>query len=511
MFSIEKFNDFTFGRRTVVHTDHKPFESIFMKPLHRAPKRLQGMLIRLQKYDLVVQYERGSRMFLADTLSRAYLPSGAQIESEFETINMMNYLPISEARLLQIQRETEQDESLQVLKAVIQHGWSENKSTLPLLASPYFDMRDELSVQDGLIFKGERVVVPKAARSGLLKRIHNSHLGVNGCLNRARECLYWPGMTGDIKNYVSTCEACREYEKGQRKETLISHEARSRPWQFVAADLFELNGKSYLVTVDYFSDFFELDHLKSTSSVYVIKKLKGHFARHGIPEQLVTDNEPQFVSRDFLKFSKEWDFEHRTSSPYRSQSNGKAESAVKQAKKILLKCGKTGSDAFLALLDHRNTPPASMQISSAQRLFSRRTRSLLPMTAALLKPSVSDENVTHTKLHRRQQQQAKYYNRGARDLQPFEPGDTVRVEPWRAGRKEWQKGVVKSRIDKRSYEVELPQGLLRRNRVELRKSHEAPIKVEDDDVIEARKQSSTETREDTREQAPPDTRVETFD
>ena len=216
---------------------------------------------------------------------------------------MMNYLPISEARLLQIQRETEQDESLQVLKAVIQHGWPENKSTLPLLASPYFDMRDELSVQDGLIFKGERVVVPKAARSGLLKSIHNSHLGVNGCLNRACECLYWPGMTGDIKNYVSTCEACREYEQGQRKETLTSHEVPSRPWQFAAADLFELNGKSYLVTVDYFSDFLELDHLRSTSSVYVIKKLKGHFARHGIPEQLVTDNGPQFVSRDFLKFS----------------------------------------------------------------------------------------------------------------------------------------------------------------------------------------------------------------
>ena len=248
------------------------------------------------------------------------------------------------------------------------------------------------------------------------------------------------------------------------------------------------------MTVDYFSNFLELDHLRSTSSVYVIKKLKGHFARHGIPEQLVTDNGPQFVSRDFLKFSKEWDFEHRTSStsPYHSQSNGKAESAVKQAKKILLKCSKAGSDVFLALLDHKNTPSASMQISPAQRLLSRRTRSLLPMTAALLKPSVSDEDVTHTKLHRRQQQQTKYYNRGARDLQPLEPGDTVQVQPWRAGRKEWQKGVVKSRIDKRSYEAELPQGLLRRNHVELRKS-------------------STETREDTREQAPPDTCVETFD
>ena len=80
---------------------------------------------------------------------------------------MMNSLPISEARLLQIQRETELDESLQVLKAVFQHGGPENKSTLPLLASPYLDMRDEPSVQDNLIFKWESVLVPKAARSGL--------------------------------------------------------------------------------------------------------------------------------------------------------------------------------------------------------------------------------------------------------------------------------------------------------------------------------------------------------
>ena len=83
-------------------------------------------------------------------------------------------------------------------------------------------------------------------------------------------------------------------------------------------------------------------------------KLKAHFERHGIPEQLITDNGPQFVSRDFLKFSKEWDFDHRTSSPSHSQSNGKAESAVKGAKKILMKCKKAGSDAFLALLNHRN-------------------------------------------------------------------------------------------------------------------------------------------------------------
>ena len=182
-----------------------------------------------------------------------------------------------------------------------------------------------MSIQDGLIFKGERVVVPRASRSELLRRIHSSHLGVNGCLNRARECLYWPGVTADIKNYVSTCETCREYEQGQVKETIMSPETPDRPWQRKAADLFEFERRTYLVTSDYYSDFFELEHLRSPSSVCVIRKLKAHFARHGIPEQLVTDNGAQFTSRDFLKFSRDWDFEHLTSSPHHSQGNGKAE------------------------------------------------------------------------------------------------------------------------------------------------------------------------------------------
>lgn len=101
-------------------------------------------------------------------------------------------------------------------------------------------------------------------------------------------------MAGDIKNHVSTCEACREYERGQTKETLKSHHTPSWRCQYVAADLLELEGKSYSVTSDYFSDFFELDQLRSITLVSVIKKLKAHFARHGIPKQLVTDNGPQF-------------------------------------------------------------------------------------------------------------------------------------------------------------------------------------------------------------------------
>ena len=157
---------------------------------------------------------------------------------------------------------------------------------------------------------------------------------------------------------------------------------------------------------------------------------------------------------------------------------------MKEAKKILVKCKKAGSDAFLALLDHRNTPPTGIQISPAQRLLNRRTRSLLPMSASLLRPSVADEDMTRTKLRLRQQQQAHYYNRGARDLDPLEKGDPVRVKPWQFGKKEWQKGVVKKRLDERSYEVELPQGVLRRNRIHLRRTYEsAPAAADTRDAL----------------------------
>ena len=196
-------------------------------------------------------------------MCEAFLPAAEQDESEFEAINMIKYLLVLEERLLQIQQDTEVDESLQVLKAAIQKAWPEHKSSLPSIISPFFNMRDELSIQDGLIFKGERVVVPRASRSKLLKQIHSSHLGVNSCLNRACKCVYWPGMTADIKNRVSTCEACREHERSQAKEAMMSPEMPAQPWQRVAADLFEFEGKMYLVTSNYYSDFFEFDHLRS--------------------------------------------------------------------------------------------------------------------------------------------------------------------------------------------------------------------------------------------------------
>ena len=106
-------------------------------------------------------------------------------------------------------------------------------------------MRDEISIQDGVIFKGARAVVPRASRGELSKGIHSSHLGSNGCLNIAREFVYWPEMTANIKKQVSTFEVYREYEQGQAKEKMMPPETPTRPWQRSAADLLEFEGKTY--------------------------------------------------------------------------------------------------------------------------------------------------------------------------------------------------------------------------------------------------------------------------
>ena len=231
VFGLSKFHLYTFARPVIVHNDHKPLEAIFKKPLHKAPKRLQGMFLKIHQYDVDIQWKPGKDVVVADLLSRSYMNDNTRTtgEAEFTQINMVSFLPISEARLTEIQRETEADETLQLIKPIILQGWPEDKVKVPDSLLPYFHTRDELSVQNGLIFRGERLIIPKSMRPTMINAVHKSHLGINSCLRRARECLFWPGMSSDIKIEVEKCSACRKFETSQAKETLMSHEIPSRP------------------------------------------------------------------------------------------------------------------------------------------------------------------------------------------------------------------------------------------------------------------------------------------
>ena len=473
VFGMEKYEHYVYGRKVIVESDHKPLEIIHKKCLTSAPKRLQRMLLRLQKFDTDIQYKPGSQLYMADALSRAYLPKTkdnlSPIETEVENVNMIEMLPVSEERVQEIRQGTAEDHQLQLLVQTVMAGWPEKRENVHQDIQCYFPFREEISLQDGLLFKGDRVVIPRQMIVSIIDRLHSSHIGIQGCVRRAREAVYWPNMNMDIEQYIRKCS---ELSTHQQKETLHSHEIPSRPWEVIGVDLCECNGKDYLITVDYLSNFFEVDKLDSKSGRGVIPKLKKHMARYGIPEKVVTDNGSPFSSKDFKEFAKTYEFKHVTNSPMYPKSNGKVENAVKTAKRLMKKAKHSENDAHLALLDYRNTPTEGIGLSPAQVMFGRRTRTLLPISKRLLMPETRNTKEHYNKLLKNKIKQAKYYNKNAKDKQHLKLRDIVRVSPM-AKHQPWKKARVETEEGIRSYRIKTEDGSsYRRNRIHLRGTNE---------------------------------------
>ena len=185
-------------------------------------------------------------------------------------------------------------------------------------------------------------------------------------------------------------------------------------------------GDEYLVTIDYHSGLFELDKLKDITSAAIIDKSKAHFARHGAPDTLVSDNATQYVSAPFKAFTRNWGFTHETISPSNSQANGAAEAALTIAKRILRKSQRPRYRA--ALLNLHNTPTEGLNTSPTQSLFGRRTQSMMPTAEAKLRPGYIDPSgEAELKLNRR----ALTAPSGRRDLERLHVGDTVRMQTFR--------------------------------------------------------------------------------
>ena len=186
------------------------------------------------------------------------------------------------------------DQEMKILSNVIMAGWPNDRHDVPPKARPYFDCRDELTVQDGIVYRGDKIVVPKSMRLEMKQKVHIGHLGINSWLRRARDTIFWPGMSSEIWTYTETCGTCATYGVKQSAENPMISEQPERTWSKVASDLFSYGGKTFLATVDCYSNFIEVDHLRNENSFTVICKLKAHFARQGIPDVLVIDNGPQF-------------------------------------------------------------------------------------------------------------------------------------------------------------------------------------------------------------------------
>ena len=364
--------------------------------------------------------------------------------------------------LSRIKSETAKDVELNVLREVIYTGWPETRSEAPSPSRPYWNYRDELSVEDCLIVKGERIVIPASVTKEILEKLHAAHQGAEKMKLRARSAVFLNGINKDIDQTASHFTKCQEAQPRQTREDLEPTDIPPYAWHTVGTDLFFLDNANYLIVADYYSKYSKYPFvykLPSTESPTISRCLKSLFAEQGVPVILRSDNGPQFSSNGFRKFADEYGFRHVTSSPHYPRSNRFIESQVKIVKKSLVKARKSGLDPALALLCLRTRPIDGTSKSPAELLFGRQLQDNLPGREA--------DHFEH--LAAKQEQQKTYYDERARttSLSPVVPSQPVVIR--NESTYKWEPAIVKSIDQHRPAIVETPQGkTLRENRIDIR-------------------------------------------
>ena len=317
------------------------------------------------------------------------------------SVNMINHAIDSSSvkgsctvTLDQIRILGEADQEYLDLATVISSGFPHKRTSLQPNLREFWEVRDRLSHSNGIILMNHRIVIPKALRTQVLQNLHAAHQGTTGMSARANQTVYWPGMNACIRNHRNQCADCNQIAPSQSAEPLILTASPDWPFQQLCTDYFEHEGSSYLTIVDRFSYWLNIYHLpNTTTTLSLITHLRSLFTSYGVPEEIASDGGPQFKSSEFKNFLHSWGIRHRLSSAEYPQSNGRAELAVKTAKRIILNNTIRGSldtdKAARALLQYRNTPIQHLGLSPAQILFHRQLRDHLP------------NNPTHYRLHKR--------------------------------------------------------------------------------------------------------------
>ena len=387
VFGLERLHHYTFGKPITVETDHQPLTSIWKKTIATSSPRLQRLLLRLAQYDVHIEYLRGKENVIADALSRVASLKSEHIDcsdslSNIEKIpvhQITQTAPASPERLQELCEATERDPSLRLLAKTVHEGWPKTIKDCPHSIQSYWYFRDQITCEDGIIYKGTRLIIPKSERASTLKVLHMGHYAIDKMSLRARETVYWPGISEDIRSTYHHCHICAKFARTQQKETLQSIETPQTTWEQLGLDIFSLRNTQYLLVIDYFSRFPVVKQLQSLHSLSVIKHLKDIFTEIGIPRCIVSDGGTQFTSQEFKDFTKAWGIQHTVTSPTNAQSNGQAEHFVQTIKNSLTKAMEGGEDPHLAILTYVTTPLNHSLPSPAELLNSRRYRCILPV------------------------------------------------------------------------------------------------------------------------------------
>ena len=362
-----------------------------------------------------------------------------------------------------VKAETSKCTELQNLRDLL-----ENRMEMGEELQKYKPVLNELKVYDGIIKYREAVVIPESLRAQTLELLHQGHTGVSGMKLRACGMIWWPGLHKDIERTRTECWSCAVNAPSQPAEPPVELPRPEYPMQMIVADYFDLEGYSYLVIVDRYSNWPSVFRIQTKEgSDELCRLMRNHFMMFGKPEELTTDGGPQFTAEKTTKFLESWGVKHRVSSAYFPHANLRAEQGVRTVKRLLR--GNVGPGGSLdsdrvarALLNYRNTPDRDLGRSPAQIVFGRSLNDAMPLSLGKLRPSVdwllSKEQRERALKGRQDRMQVKWAEH-SRELKPLREGDRVWVQNQTGIRQnKWDRtGVVQTVMGNRQYRVRLDQ------------------------------------------------------
>ncbi|UYV73363.1 K02A2.6-like [Cordylochernes scorpioides] len=292
IYGVTKFHQFIYGRRFTLITDHKPLVSILGPKSGIPTLSTSRWAIILSAYTYDIKFKKTQDHGNADLLSRLPVESGET--SRLDNIYALSYMEDLPITAEEIRIETQKDEVLSIVKCYTQHGWPER---VPDHLRPYFQRKLELTVDGECLLWGMRVIIPSSLRPNLLSCLHETHSGMSKKKSVARSHFWWPNLDNEIEFLVNRCRNCQQVQDGPNRVKWQPWIWAVRPWQRIHIYYANKDNNNLLIVVDSHSKWIEAFPMREITSAKTIEQLRRLFSSYGLPEEIVSDNGPQFTER----------------------------------------------------------------------------------------------------------------------------------------------------------------------------------------------------------------------
>ncbi|XP_072178233.1 uncharacterized protein [Diadema setosum] len=461
IFALRKFYMYIYGRRFTLITDNKPLTAL-LGPYKSLPtlaaERMQRWAMYLAGFDYEIRYRTSKANANADCFSR--LPDSNEKREGREPGNVsvchVDMLPTTHEEL---RNATRKDPILSKVLRYTLDGWPKQLPTEESELKTFFMRRTEITIEQGILMWGMRIIIPHKMQKAVLAELHQGHLGVVKMKSIARSYVWWPHLDSQIEECTKRCETCQVVQNQPAQTLLHPWIPASKPMERIHVDFAgPFEGLTYMVIVDAYSKWPEVFIMPSITSERTIDTLRSVFARYGLPQIIVTDNGSQFTSAEFQEFVHMNGIKHKRSAPYHPSTNGQAERFVQTLRQSMRASRSDGGSAQAKLdrflLAYRNAAHSVTGESPASLFMKRQLR----MRLDNLRPNIE-----------RRYAEQLHYQASLRDkrskaikMREFAVGQSILARDY-TGKRKWVPGVVVEREGPLMYKVQVQTGFWRRH------------------------------------------------